>query len=170
MVTITLPSNLERAVAEEAAMKGTTAERLTLDVLQERFLDEPSAARSATTIPSPLRDKLEALLILQEGWNGYTAPPPNRGAVATASVALAALHGTLSAPDRLAASAVGGVGITYHRGPRKAYVECYNSGQIVLLLSDAEAEKLQTCKIEPTAEGLVNLPIVIKEYLDGGLA
>ena len=36
MVTVTLPSELERAVAEEAAQKGTTAQRLTLDVLQER--------------------------------------------------------------------------------------------------------------------------------------
>ena len=76
----------------------------------------------------------------------------------------------LSTPDRLAPSAVGGVGITYGRGPRKAYLECYNNGQAVLLLSDAEAEQMQTCKVEPTADGLSNLSNVIKEYLDGGLA
>ena len=34
MVTITLPSDLEKAVTEEAAQKGTTAEVLTLGVLQ----------------------------------------------------------------------------------------------------------------------------------------
>ena len=49
-------------------------------------------------------------------------------------------------------------------------MECYNSGQIVLLLSDSDAEQLQTCKIEPTPDGLMNLPHVIREYLDGGLA
>jgi len=42
MVTITLPSELEKAVTEEAAHKGTTAEMLTLDVLHERFLKPPS--------------------------------------------------------------------------------------------------------------------------------
>jgi hypothetical protein len=40
MVTITLPSELENAVAQEAAKKGTTAELLTLDVLQQRFLGQ----------------------------------------------------------------------------------------------------------------------------------
>ena len=42
MVTITLPLNLEKAVTEEAARKGTTAELLTLDVLEQRFLSQPS--------------------------------------------------------------------------------------------------------------------------------
>jgi hypothetical protein len=170
MVTITLPSELERAVAEEAARKGTTAERLTLDVLQERFLDEHSAAESPTAIPAPLRERLEALLDLQDGWNGYSAPPPHRRAVNMASAALVASHGMLSAPERVAPSAVGGVGITFRRGTRKAYLECYNNGQVVLLLSDVEAEQLQTCKIDPTMEGFSQLPLVIMEYLDGGIA
>jgi hypothetical protein len=43
MVTITLPSELEKAVADEAARTGTTAELLTLDVLQERFLGQSFA-------------------------------------------------------------------------------------------------------------------------------
>lgn len=43
MVTITLPSELEKAVSEEAARAGTTAELLTLDVLQERFLRQSFA-------------------------------------------------------------------------------------------------------------------------------
>ncbi len=42
MVTITLPWELEKAVAEEAARTGTTAELLSLDVLQERFLRQSS--------------------------------------------------------------------------------------------------------------------------------
>jgi hypothetical protein len=42
MVTITLSPELEKAVAEEAAQKGTTIELLTLDVLQGRFLKSSS--------------------------------------------------------------------------------------------------------------------------------
>ncbi len=42
MAAITLPPELEKAVAEEAAQKGTTVELLTLDVLQARFLKPPA--------------------------------------------------------------------------------------------------------------------------------
>ncbi len=40
MSAITLPLELELAVAEEAAMQGTTVELLTLDVLHKRFLSQ----------------------------------------------------------------------------------------------------------------------------------
>ncbi len=45
MVTIRLPSELEKAVAQEAARTGTTAELLTLGVLQERFLRQSSTTQ-----------------------------------------------------------------------------------------------------------------------------
>ena len=169
MVTITLPSNLEKAVAEEAARKGTTAELLTLDVLQQRFLDQSSTQGLPRAIPAALLEQLEGFLNLRPGWNGYSAPPPNRDAVSTAANALGALQ-ALSEPNRLAPSAVGGIGITYRKGPRKAYLECYNNGQVILLLSDSGTEQLQTCKIDPTMEGLSQLPGLIREYLDGGIA
>jgi hypothetical protein len=51
MVTIILPSELEKAVAEEAARTGTTAELLTLDVLQERFLGQPSTKPLPEDVP-----------------------------------------------------------------------------------------------------------------------
>ena len=124
----------------------------------------------SATLPASLRKQVEGFLDLHEGWNGYGAPAPNHAAVAGASSALAALQDMLPAPDRVAPSAVGGVGVTYRRGARKAYVECYNSGQIVLLLSDSQAEQLQTCKVDASAGGLANLPNVIKEFLDGGIA
>ena len=92
MVTITLPPALERAVAEEAARKGTTAESLSLDALQRLFLSPSPASVSAEGVTSALREQLDRLLALREGWNGYSAPPPNREAVATATAALAALE------------------------------------------------------------------------------
>jgi hypothetical protein len=169
MVTITLPSELEKAVAEEAARAGTTTEQLSLDVLQRRFLHQ-APKELAQVVPAALREQLWGFLSLQPGWNGYNAPPPNQEAVSIATSALGALRGMPFAPSRLAPSAVGGVGITYRRGKRKAYLECYNSGQTVLLLSDDDAEQLQTCKIDPTSEGFSLLPGIVKEYLDGGSA
>ena len=163
MVTITLPSELERAVAEEAARSGTTAELLTLDVLQQRFLNPSFAIGSTKAVPVALLEQLLDFLRLPQGWNGYDASPPNHDAVATATAALIALQELPWPPDRVAPSAVGGVGITYRRGSRKAYVECYNSGQAVLLLSNADAEQLQTRAVNPTIEGFSLLPSMIRE-------
>jgi hypothetical protein len=117
-----------------------------------------------------LQHKLHGFLDLQEGWNGYAASPPNVDAVCSASTAFIVLQALQRLPDRLAPSAVGGVGITYRSGTRKAYLECYNSGKIVLLLSDAEAEQVTTQEIDPTQEGLSQLPGKIRDYLDGGRA
>ena len=114
-----------------------------------------------------LLHKLHAFLDLQEGWNGYGAPPPNVKAVCSAATAFIVLQALQSLPDRLAPSAVGGVGITYRNGKRKAYLECYNNGKIVLLLSDADAEQLTTHKINPTQEGFAQLPGKIEDYLNG---
>ena len=63
MVTITLPTELEKAVTEEAAQKGTTAELLTLDVLQERFL-RPSSTKQlpeGATLADALADYIGAI-------------------------------------------------------------------------------------------------------------
>ena len=63
MVTITLPSELEKAVTEEAAQKGTTVELLALDVLQERFL-RPSSTKQlpeGATLADALADYIGAI-------------------------------------------------------------------------------------------------------------
>jgi hypothetical protein len=63
MVTITLPLELEKAVTEEAAQKGTTVELLTLDVLQERFL-RPSSTKhlpEGATLGDALKDYIGAI-------------------------------------------------------------------------------------------------------------
>ena len=63
MVTVTLSAELEEAVMEEAAQKGTTAELLTLDVLQGRFL-KPSATKQmaeGATLADALADYIGAI-------------------------------------------------------------------------------------------------------------
>ena len=63
MVTITLPAELEKAVLEEAAKKGTTVELLTLDVLQGRFLKPtaPKQAPKGATLADALADYIGAV-------------------------------------------------------------------------------------------------------------
>jgi len=63
MVTITLSSELERAVADEAAQKGTTAELLTLEVLQEHFLGHSPAKQvpEGATLAEAMGDYIGAV-------------------------------------------------------------------------------------------------------------
>lgn len=63
MVTITLSEELEKAVMEEAAQKGTTAELLTLDVLQGRFLKPASTGQRSegATLADALADYIGAV-------------------------------------------------------------------------------------------------------------
>ena len=51
MVTITLPSNLERAVAEEAARKGTHCGTIDARCSAGAILDEPSEAGAPNRSP-----------------------------------------------------------------------------------------------------------------------
>ncbi|MCW3053773.1 MAG: hypothetical protein JWN14_2943 [Chthonomonadales bacterium] len=63
MVTISLPADLEKAIAEEAAQKGTTPELLTLDVLQGRFLkpSSPKQMPAGATLADALADYIGAV-------------------------------------------------------------------------------------------------------------
>ncbi len=63
MVTITLPSELEKAAAEEAAQKGTTVELLTLDVLHKHFLTPPTTKQlpEGATLADALSDYIGAI-------------------------------------------------------------------------------------------------------------
>lgn len=63
MVIITLPDELEKALAEEAAQQGTTIELLTLDALQERFLKPESTKHlpAGATLADALADYIGAI-------------------------------------------------------------------------------------------------------------
>jgi len=55
---------------------------------------------------------------------------PNEVAIGRASLVLDALVGFTLNPDRVVASAEGGVSVVFFSGPRRASVECLNSGEI----------------------------------------
>ena len=63
MVTITLPPELEKAVTENARLRGTTPELLTLDVLEERFLrsSETTLLPEEETLADALKDYIGAV-------------------------------------------------------------------------------------------------------------
>jgi len=78
MVTITLPSELERVVAAEAARRGTTAEGWSLHVLQERFLapanPEKAASRAAASMQPVDLSEAEAAALREVLASGAARP------------------------------------------------------------------------------------------------
>jgi hypothetical protein len=74
MLTLTLPPELEAALAEEARRKGTTVELLTLAALQERFL-KPAPAPSlpaGATLADALADYIGAVNTKEQYPEGST--------------------------------------------------------------------------------------------------
>ncbi len=83
--------------------------------------------------------KLEGFAQLKEGWNGYTAPPPQTVAIQNARLLLQAMQQDDLRPTRLSPSAMGGVAVTRRQGKRKVLLECYNDGRVYALFSERPA-------------------------------
>jgi hypothetical protein len=90
----------------------------------------------------PLHDFLRQLPALPHGWDGERAAAPTSLAVSNASLVADALWMGACEPDRVAASVVGGVGLTVKIPGmvRNAYIECFNDGGVYLMLSDGQSE------------------------------
>jgi hypothetical protein len=72
--------------------------------------------------------KLESLKELSDNWNGYGSARPNGTAIEAAREVLERLDEFGLKPVNVAASAEGGIGISFRRGARHALIECYNAG------------------------------------------
>ena len=100
--------------------------------------------RGAVAIPSEWfeesRTKLSRLGGLDTGWDGFKAEPPSREALKQAGCVLRILHDIEFRPDRIDASAEGGITFAFLAGNRYADIECFNSGEILAVTSDRISE------------------------------
>lgn len=110
--------------------------------------------------------RLSSMSRLKSGWNGYTAPAPSQLAIATARNFVSALLREKQTPNRVAPSAVGGVGITERRADKQVYVEFYNDGRVLALFSDSVSEP-EVRRLEPTLAAYKRLIADMQGYLDG---
>lgn len=105
---------------------------------------------------SPAGNLLSALVGLKDNWDGYDSPAPSRMALQTAAVIDTVLSEISIVPDRVAASVVGGVGITIVGDSGELYIECSNSGACTAAVSLDDG----TCRamaVDPTRATLVEL-------------
>src|SRR5437867_10280720 len=118
---------------------------------------------------SPLANwigKLENLSKITPGWNRHGAPPPSKEAIQAARNFVEALVNDGQPPTRVAASAVGGIGVTRQAGERMAYVEFYNDGTACALFADDAADEQV---LDVTSEGGTFRKLLneVKAYLNG---
>lgn len=76
------------------------------------------------------RVRLSQACVLQPGWDTYGSDPPNEIATTIAKQILALLEAESLPPSRLLPSSEGGIAISFVKGPMRAGIEIYNSGEI----------------------------------------
>lgn len=112
-------------------------------------------------------EKIVALGRLEKGWNGYRAPAPASVAVGNAKDLFEAACVRDIMPERVDASAMGGVGMTFTTGDREVVAELYNNGTAHALFADSTTEEMDTRPISPTAEGYDAFLDEVRRYLYG---
>jgi hypothetical protein len=86
-------------------------------------------------------------------------------AIAGALRVLLGMKSTWIRPERVAASAEGGVGIIYRRGGRFASIESLNSGEIIVLISDGTGNA-RAWEIDASRENLTSTTQTLREHLE----
>jgi hypothetical protein len=146
------------------------AEINTLAIPDEPLSVSEVAACTLTLPPVPptsaWRTKLAALRGLQPGWNKRGAAAPSELAITNAEALVEAMARRGRVPTRVAASAVGGVGVTRRQGSRMAYAELYNDGSACALFADDDSEGA-TFPFSTDPDGLHQILDRMEAYLDG---
>ena len=102
----------------------------------KEVVDSGSPSDSYLWLDDEIRN-LKGLTALELDWNTYGAPAPNKIAVENATNALRLFSKVDVRPDRVAPSAEGGIAISFFEGERYSDIECFNSGEIAAIVSDA---------------------------------
>jgi hypothetical protein len=120
--------------------------------------EDLKAELTALVEEDPWAAQLDSFAGLAVGWDGYRAAPPTARVLTAAKRALACVGLT---PARVAPSVVGGVGITFKRNGRKAYLELTNAGPVSLLLSDGVSDP----HAEPVTADDPAVPVKVRGFL-----
>ncbi len=128
---------------------------------------EPEQALHRPSVVTNLIERASKLGKLKKGWNSYSAHPPTPAAIGNAKALLTLASDAGIIPERIEASAMGGVGVTFTAGSREVAVEFYNAGNAHALFSDNETEALDTAPVTFGVEGYNRLLQQVRRYLYG---
>lgn len=84
--------------------------------------------------------QLKTFRELSKNWNSYGAESPNNTAIHWAQKVINVLNKFDFPPTGIAPSAEGGIGIYFSKGKLYADLECFNTGEILAVISDSKTE------------------------------
>jgi hypothetical protein len=125
------------------------------------------SAQSLSVEASKWTASLDELTKLSEGWDSYGASAPNSVAIQNARTFVKESETAAVEVQRIEASAMGGVGVTFSAGDREAVVEFYNKGTAHALLSDNKSGEMRTLPVATNAAGYQEVNTEIRKYLHG---
>jgi len=114
------------------------------------------------------REKLHSTASLAENWNSYGAEPPNELARKLAFTVLQGLEKEPIVPSSLLPAGEGGITISFVRGAKRAMLEIYNTGE-VLVAKYSASDPPQVWEFELTESRLRDSIDQIRTYLDAGI-
>lgn len=129
----------------------------------KKFRALPATCKTKRSLKD-LFENLDGFSALKDRWDGYEAPRPNDSAIRTARTFLSVLEDSELVPSRLKPSVIGGVGVTFKKEKRKAYVEFYNNGTVYVLFSGRGEPTTQ--QIKPTSFHFDQLVETIQDFLN----
>ena len=95
------------------------------------------------------------------------APPPERRAIGLAEVFLVQFHQIDALPDKIIATAEGGVAICFAEGNKYADIECFNWGAVLGVTTDRRGRPT-VWEISQTSSEIVGACSRIKEFIGRG--
>lgn len=108
--------------------------------------------------------RLKELLELEEDWDSYGAPPPNRLAVSRAMRVLRVLNKEGLPAPCINPSAEEGVCMSFRAGCLYADMECFNSGEILAATSDGKGER-RVWEVHSRESEIIKAARVIRTFL-----
>jgi hypothetical protein len=103
--------------------------------IQSTLIYEKSKVSAKNRKISSFIKEIDEMKEMDFDWNGYGSESPNTFARETAITLLLSAGRTI-VPNRVSASAQGGVGICFYRDSRYGDIECLNTGEILATISD----------------------------------
>lgn len=83
------------------------------------------------------------LATLLPNWDSYGAEPPSPQAIQMAKTICQLAIALGKGPKRIAASVIGGVGMTWYEGETKIYTECCNDGSVAVMVAPPDIDKIE---------------------------
>lgn len=85
--------------------------------------------------------RLEEIANLSDDWDSCGTAAPNQASISNAMDILSILHETDLVPTQISPSVEEGIGISFVKGDKDAFVECYNDGEVLAVISDQQKER-----------------------------